>query len=199
MKYSIIALTCLYFLIGCSKETEQQPIFHEVFPGVYLRLDPNFNIAHKNQASFYFDVFLENRTEKGVYLNKWESRFVVTNLGNGTSSRTAVSAEKAYIEAGNSHPLQGYLYIGPRPNHKFPNKYISGAVGENENKLSFTSLEKEKGDCLIGISTKLQVGDDRSEELFLVKYYFDESENMISPYYVLGQQSANQTGDDNSE
>ncbi len=186
MRFVAQYLIVIVVLAGCSKPQPKDFSF-EVFPGISLKVDPLFKQSHKNKAGFYFTVFLENKTDKGVYLNHWDASLVSTNLGNGTSRYSKIIAEKAFIESGGKHPLHGYLYIGPKTDDKYPDTYLSQAVGKDENHLSMLSSERAIGDCLVGLVMSIQVGDDRKSDLYLVKYHYDESADAITPYFVLGE------------
>lgn len=166
-----------------------------MFPGVFLKADSIFQQSFKNKAGFYFTVFVENRTDKGVYLNYWDATLVSTNLANGSSRYSKIVAEKAFIESGSKHPLQGYLYIGPSRDNKDTHRYLSKAVGKDENHLSMLSSDRANGDCLIGLIMSIQVGDDRKSDLYLVKYHYDESADVITPYFILGEDNLNKAVD----
>lgn len=173
-------------LSGCATLPEKTTIEREVLPGIVIRADEQFRQAFVNKAAFDFSVELENASNAQIEIKQWTATIVSANQGNGVSSFSSVQAEPVTLPAGALHELAGYLYIGPALGTQHPEKWISKAVGRSASQLAEMSSERRYGDGLIGLRMELRTQSGNRNDLFLVKYHYDESRDTIRPYEILG-------------
>lgn len=157
----------------------------EIFPGIWFRADEQFRLSSYQKLEFPFTLTLTNTSTSKVEIQQWAVTMVSANQGNGTSSFSRVPAEPATIAPGESHSLNGYLYLGPYMGSRHSEKWIAKAVGRSESQLPMTASERSNGDCLIGLRMNLSTSAGKIEDTFLVKYHYDESQNRLTPYQIM--------------
>ena len=202
-------LSTLSFLIfalsitGCfhrKQTTYRKYLTNEGFPGIELKVDQMLakELTFGEETELRF--ILTNNRPHPVHVEYARLRLVSANLGNGKSSVGRTKEIETVLASGESLDFSQYLYIGPDHDTTKPNEGIQQWLGEasqdGHGTIPMTS-PRENGDILIGVVLGLKIDDKPNYDIFISKHYFDESSNLITPYYTFGLTEAKPIGRDN--
>jgi len=163
----------------------------ERFPDIVVSLDSQLSQPLEFGEEIPIAVRIINQREHRIKIEHARLRLGTTKLDNRRTNFSRTEKIETTLAAGESLDLSQYLYFGftrSSPSTTSENM-LAQWLGPESGGITLVA-PRTVGDCLLGILLELKIDGKPNYDIYVAKYYFDESENTITPYYVLGLSKA---------